>query len=469
MNTKVMAIVVVAILACAGIGVAVYEVTKDNGNHGDRTVTDMRGREVSIPNEVNKVVCVSAGALRMVSYFDIDRVVGVDSMDKGTSGSADNYNLATYRVAYGDKIKEMTDVGGASNFKEMMDTGADVIFTTTEGVDVLDNIQEKTGIPVIGLRAEVYFDLDSMQTFAKQMKLIGEVLKMESRADELVDGIESLFAELETYKLSATESDFKKSYVCGLMTGMTGNFYKTTGHFLPFSTTVGLNIAPDVAQSPYLINEKDIIDQDPAYIFVDVSNYAEQSGDSEGEQRDPRYRLSGLQREGLLAPPVQVLQHQLRERAHQLFRRRKHSRSLGPQLRSDREGQLDIPAVLPRFVHHPGLVHNGNRPRHRTGLRDGIQVRIPPQTPSQTSSQTSFPKLDSDGQQGEVSEKLETPQSRDHHSGYNNGLGGLHHPCRREHQRGPFRDIQGIGDVRYLHKRGQVRLADRHAHDSHPH
>jgi len=274
MNTKVMAIVVVAILACAGIGVAVYEVTKDNGNHGDRTVTDIRGREVSIPNEVNKVVCVSAGALRMVSYFDIDRVVGVDSMDKGTSGSADNYNLATYRVAYGDKIKEMTDVGGASNFKEMMDTGADVIFTTTEGVDVLDNIQEKTGIPVIGLRAEVYFDLDSMQTFAKQMKLIGEVLKMESRADELVDGIESLFAELETYKLSATESDFKKSYVCGLMTGMTGNFYKTTGHFLPFSTTVGLNIAPDVAQSPYLINEKDIIDQDPAYIFVDVSNYA---------------------------------------------------------------------------------------------------------------------------------------------------------------------------------------------------
>ncbi len=273
MNQKVIVIAVVAILAVAGIGLAVYKFTGDDSK-GDRTVTDIRGREVSIPDKVDKVVCVSAGALRMVSYFDIDRVVGVDSMDMGTTGSTANYNLATYRVAYGDKIKAATNVGGASSFKEMTDTGADVIFTTTEGVETLNNIQEKTGIPVIGLRAEVYFDLDSMQTFAKQMRLIGEVLKMESRADELVKGMEDLFAELETYKLSAKSSDLQKSYVCGLMTGMNGNFYKTTGHFLPFSTTVGLNIAPDVEQSPYLINEKDIVDQKPAYIFVDVSNYA---------------------------------------------------------------------------------------------------------------------------------------------------------------------------------------------------
>ena len=274
MNQKIIVITVVAVLLVGGIGFAAYKLTSDDDQKGDRTVTDIRGREVTIPNEVNKVVCVSAGALRMVSYFDIDRVVGIDSMDKGTSGSPANYNLALYRVAYADKIKEKTDVGDASSFKEIMDTEADVIFTTTEGVETLNNIQEKTGIPVIGLRAEVYFDLDSFQTFAKQMRLIGEVLKMDSRADELVNGMEKLFNELETYKLSASGSDLKKAYVCGLMTGMTGNFYKTTGHFLPFSDTVALNIAPDVAQSPYIINQKDIIDQAPAYIFVDVANYA---------------------------------------------------------------------------------------------------------------------------------------------------------------------------------------------------
>lgn len=268
------AVVVVAILAIAGIGAIAFMAVNDDENHGDRTVVDIRGREVSIPNVVDEVICVSAGALRMVSYFDIDSVVGVDSFDAGSSGPVANYNLATYRVAYGEQIKAATDVGGASSFKEMANTGADVIFTTTEGVDTLDNIQDKTGIPVIGLRAEVYFDLDSLQTFSKQMRLIGEVFNMESRADELVKGIEDLFAELETYKLSAKESDLQKSYVCGLMTGMTGNFYKTTGHYLPFSTTVGLNIAPDVAQSPYIISQKDIINMEPAYIFVDDSNYA---------------------------------------------------------------------------------------------------------------------------------------------------------------------------------------------------
>ncbi|MBQ3736439.1 MAG: hypothetical protein II855_05850, partial [Candidatus Methanomethylophilaceae archaeon] len=154
MNAKVIAIAVVAVLVVAGAGFGIYQLTKDSDSKGDRTVTDIRGREVSIPGDVQKVVCVSAGALRMVSYFDIDKVVGIDSMDKGTSGSAANYNLATYRVAYADKIKDKTDVGDASNFKAMIDTGADVIFTTTEGVETLNNIQEKTGIPVIGLRAE---------------------------------------------------------------------------------------------------------------------------------------------------------------------------------------------------------------------------------------------------------------------------------------------------------------------------
>jgi len=276
MNQKMVAIIAVIIVVVAAVAVAAVVMSNGNGggDSGDRVVTDIRGREVTIPQDVNKVVCVSAGALRMVSYFDIDRVVGIDSMDKGTSGSPANYNLATYRVAYADQIKEKTDVGDASSFKEIADTGADVIFTTTEGVETLDNIQEKTGIPVVGLRAEVYFDLDSLQTFSKQMRLIGEVLKMDDRADELVNGIEGLFNELEIYKLSAKQSDLKKSYVCGLMTGMTGNFYKTTGHYLPFSTTVGLNIAPDIAQSPYIISAKDIIDRDPEYMFVDVSNYA---------------------------------------------------------------------------------------------------------------------------------------------------------------------------------------------------
>ena len=280
MIQKIIVIAVVAVLIVGGIGFAAYKLTSDDDKKGDRTVTDIRGREVTIPNEVNKVVCVSAGALRMVSYFDIDRVVGVDSFDAKASGPIANYNLATYRVAYGDKIKDMTNVGGASSFKEMTDTGADVIFTTTEGVETLNNIQEKTGIPVIGLRAEVYFDLDSFNTFSEQMKLIGEVLGMEDRADELVNGISALFTELENYKLSApmpapddpTVKD-RYAYVCGLMTGMNGNFYKTTGHFLPFSDTVALNIAPNVNNEPYIIAEKDIIDQNPRYIFVDIANY----------------------------------------------------------------------------------------------------------------------------------------------------------------------------------------------------
>ena len=166
--------------------------------------------------------------------------------------------------------------------------------------------------------------------------------------------------------------------------------YKTTGHFLPFSTTVGLNIAPDVAQSPYLINEGHHR-PDPrtsSWMSPTTSSLATlkaNNATSVPSQRSPTRRF--------LAPPVQVLQHQLRERAHQLFRRRN---ILAPSVYNfDRpEGQLDVQLFTP-IRPSPWPVHNGNRPRHRTGLRDGIQVRIPLK-PLPKHLPKLLPELDSD-------------------------------------------------------------------------
>ena len=165
-----MAIVVVAILACAGIGVAVYEVTKDNGNHGDRTVTDIRGREVSIPNEVNKVVCVSAGALRMVSYFDIDRVVGVT--DEQRCQFRRQLQPGNHRrLRRQDHVMTMSAVPATQG-----DDGhcADHIHHH-QGVDVLDNIGENWHRS--SARAEVYF-IRFHADLRQADKTVGEVLKM---------------------------------------------------------------------------------------------------------------------------------------------------------------------------------------------------------------------------------------------------------------------------------------------------
>ena len=64
---------------------------KDDKTDGDtseapitRIITDMLGREVEIPTEINTIICNGSNALRMVSYLQAtDMMVGVEETDKG--------------------------------------------------------------------------------------------------------------------------------------------------------------------------------------------------------------------------------------------------------------------------------------------------------------------------------------------------------------------------------------------------
>ena len=69
MNNKIFAIIAVAILSVAGLGIAFYVLNDDENVAGSITVTDALGRIVEIPEEIDSIFCREAGALRLVSYF----------------------------------------------------------------------------------------------------------------------------------------------------------------------------------------------------------------------------------------------------------------------------------------------------------------------------------------------------------------------------------------------------------------
>ena len=73
-----------------------------------RTVTDMLGREVEIPTEINTIICNGSNALRMVSYLRATGLmVGVEETDKGYETSTKrDYAYACY-----DIFKDMPVIG----------------------------------------------------------------------------------------------------------------------------------------------------------------------------------------------------------------------------------------------------------------------------------------------------------------------------------------------------------------------
>jgi iron complex transport system substrate-binding protein len=272
---QLFAIVAAVIIVIAAVGTIWALDMMGNEAEGDVKVVDMRGRTVYVDDNVESVVCLSASSLRLVSYFGaVDMVVGIDSFDANALGSPANYYKATYRIAYMN-ISSITLVGSEANFAAINDTGADVIFTSVEDVGVLDDLQNKTNIPVVGLNAQGSFDIDNMTEFSRQLDLIGKVLGMEERADELIEGINSLLDELEGYKAEVAPSDVKDAYVGGMFFFMQGGLYKTTGKYLPFDLTCANNVMPDVNNgNPYDTFLTDVMDADPDYIFVDSMTYA---------------------------------------------------------------------------------------------------------------------------------------------------------------------------------------------------
>ena len=66
-------------------------------------VEDMAGRSVSVESPVQRIVCAGPGALRLITYMNVqDKVVGVEEMEKDPTGRP--YAYANPCLLYTSKL-----------------------------------------------------------------------------------------------------------------------------------------------------------------------------------------------------------------------------------------------------------------------------------------------------------------------------------------------------------------------------
>lgn len=263
---------VVAVVVVVVAAVAVYGLNRgeDDSSEGT-TVTDMLGRNVEIPGNVDSIVCLSAGSVRLACYMGAaDMIVGIDKMDAMASGSPANYDKATYRLAY--NIKDIRNVGGEDSFREIISTGANLIVTSLTDSNQVNTLQQNTGIPTIAVSAAGNIDVDDAE-FDRNVQLMGQALGKEARAAELIEGKNTLLKELEDLK-SKSGAD-ARCYVGGMFYMMTGDLFMTTGNYASFDYTAATNVMPDTNNgNPYTTTARVLADSGAEYIFVDSMTYA---------------------------------------------------------------------------------------------------------------------------------------------------------------------------------------------------
>ena len=240
---------------------------------GTRIVTDVWGREVTVPETVTSIVCVGSGAPRIAAYLDVmDLLAGAEDHDIQAMTV-----LRDYSPVWQEQLAALPSVGagggsGANNAypEEIITLSPDVILAGFSA-EAADELQNQTGIPVVSVRYISNGLADD--TFYAAMRVFAQVVGAQERCEEVLSYIDQCRADLAG-RAADIPADNKPTAYAGAVTfsgrhGFTGTY----SHFGPFDAVGAVNVADtDGEEGYYETDREQVLVWDPDYIFLDPGN-----------------------------------------------------------------------------------------------------------------------------------------------------------------------------------------------------
>lgn len=237
------------------------------------TVTDLIGREVVVPADVESVVAIGPGALRLVVYAGgVSSVVGIEQFELN-SAIGRPYWLANPDLASLPAIGQ----GGPNNApdpEKLLSVFPDVIFSTyAADPAAADELQEKTGIPVIVLSyGTIGFGVTAIfgEPIQDSLSLVGQVLGSEEKAQETISFLLATEADLQARTGSISEEYKPSIYVGALGSKGTHGIESTQGQYALLDVINAINVVDVTGEAGAIMVDKEaLLDWDPDLIVVD--------------------------------------------------------------------------------------------------------------------------------------------------------------------------------------------------------
>lgn len=267
MKKSIISILIIALAVCIfAVGCGKSE-APEPPESATRTITDSAGRTVEIPLTVEKIVPLG-NTPRMVAYLGLaNKVVGIGGM------AADKITPVTaYAYANKDLWKNLplvgTDAAGATDYypEQIISVNPDVVLCSYTK-ELADEIQTKTGIPVITVPMGTLFGKD----YEDALRLLGDVCGAKDRAEEVISYINDSLQDLAS-RTSNVPDENKPSVLGAAATfkgahGIEGVYFK----YAVFEAISANDVTKGISDkaSGVLIDKEKIIDWDPQYIFFD--------------------------------------------------------------------------------------------------------------------------------------------------------------------------------------------------------
>ena len=232
------------------------------------TVRDMHGRTVVVPKDVERVIALRAGALRMLAYLDAtDLVAGIEEPERRSD--------RPYLYAY-PELRDLPPVGPQMGGDPELLVAArpNLLFLTFTSRGQADDLQARTGIPVIALEYGNFSDQRDL--FFASLRLMAALTGRTERADSLIAGINASIAELEIRTCLVPDDERPRVYVGGVSYRGPRGIASTEPFYPPFRFIGARNVAGEIPsrlinpiQGTYIDIEQLIV-WDPDVLFMDL-------------------------------------------------------------------------------------------------------------------------------------------------------------------------------------------------------
>ncbi|MCQ1535452.1 iron ABC transporter substrate-binding protein [Methanosarcina sp. KYL-1] len=282
---------------CTSKSAPVQEEGSTSEESGEVTITDGFGRAVTIPANVESVVCSGSGCLRYLVYLQAqDLIVGVDSIETRDSEIEGRpYALANPQLKNYPLIGEFR---GNDDPEKIIAISPQVILKV-ETVDPAasiadaDELQEKTGIPVVAFPYGSMRNEEDKADMYSSLRLMGEVVGKGERAEEVIAYFETTLEDLDSRTADIPESEQKDVYVGGVSYAGAHGIISTEPAYAPFLWVHADNVAAGMGMDHADIAKEKLIEWDPEYIFIDIGTTQLGDGGATSELKtDPS--LTGL-------------------------------------------------------------------------------------------------------------------------------------------------------------------------------
>ena len=241
----------------------------ENAEGQGRLLTDGAGRQVQLPEKIESVVCVGVGSLRYTCYLQAQElVIAVEDCEKEAVISR------LYNYVNIDHFRDLPIIGTNGNPypEEIIQAAPDVIVMSKSASVDADDLQAKTGIPVVVVPgSDTTLDENAYET----IRILGQLYGKETRAEELKTYLDGIRQDLEERTRDFPENEKPSVYVGGVSFKGHHGFEGTEAGYGPFALIGANNLADTTGQTgAFNIDLEQVLAWDPDILFVDFNGMA---------------------------------------------------------------------------------------------------------------------------------------------------------------------------------------------------